>query len=229
MAIKKGALRDIFLQDPKKHATCLRPIITYCPTLALILSFISSLGYRLLLGYLVMPLRSVYLAKYYASASQRAHFAIFIPNQNCDRSTIKDDYRSHRTSGTVLHAVGEPIMAGYVFEIKRNYECKDSKDLKELIPLGYIDTANLYDPTSSTYSKENIPRSVIERLAASVPPPPRGQNIRAPIDGVCFSGSINWLIKLAHNTSGQHQAVPGMDDGSFASSCRAKPHSRGCR
>ncbi|KAF4502408.1 hypothetical protein FAGAP_1378 [Fusarium agapanthi] len=51
--------------------------------------------------------------------------------------------------------------------------------------------------------KEYVPRGIIERQAASVTPPPRGQNIRAPIDGVntkrCQEWTMEVLILLAHN------------------------------
>ncbi|KAF4462112.1 hypothetical protein FALBO_11081 [Fusarium albosuccineum] len=143
-----------------------------------------------------MPLRSVYLAKYGGSSTQRAHFALFIPNQDCDRGTMGEDYRSYRSQGTVLHVVGEPIMSGFVFEIKRNYDGQHSKELKQLVLLGHIDLANLYDPTSTTMVKENTARSVVERHAASVPPPPRGQNIRAPIDGVKTKRCQEWTMEV---------------------------------
>lgn len=74
-------------------------------------------------------------------------------------------------------------MAGFVLEIKRNYECKNSKDLEKLVPLGHIDGANLHDSPSSEFMKD-VPRGVLEREAGMVPPPPKGQNVRAPIDGV---------------------------------------------
>lgn len=131
-----------------------------------------------------MSYRSFYLAKYRTSKSQRAHFAIFIPNADSDSDNLGHDFRSRSCKGTVIHVVGEPVMAGYTLEIKRNYECSTSQDLKKLVLLGYVDTCNVYEPKSSSYVKETSPRSTLERHASTVPPPPRGQNVRAPIDGV---------------------------------------------
>ena len=75
-------------------------------------------------------------------------------------------------------------MAGYTLEIKRNYECSTSQDLRELVLRGYVDKCNIYEPRSSSYIKETAPRSTLESHASTVSPPPRGQNVRAPIDGV---------------------------------------------
>ncbi|KAF5011383.1 hypothetical protein FDECE_2494 [Fusarium decemcellulare] len=143
-----------------------------------------------------MPIRSVYLAKSRGVSSQRFHFGIFIPNNACDRSTLADDYRLYETLGTVLHVVGEPLMAGFVFEIKRNFDGQHDNELKQLVLLGKIDVANLHDSTSEIDVKEDIPRSVVERHAASVPPPPRGQNTRAPIDGVNTRRCQEWTMEV---------------------------------
>lgn len=75
-------------------------------------------------------------------------------------------------------------MAGYALEIKRNDECAHSPDLKKLVFLGHVATTNIHDNESGDHIKEHAPRGTLESLAATVPPPPRGQNIRAPIDGV---------------------------------------------
>ncbi|KAF5017409.1 hypothetical protein F66182_10665 [Fusarium sp. NRRL 66182] len=154
-----------------------------------------------------MPLRSLYLAKYGGGSNRRAHFALFIPNAECDRDTMGRDYRSQKTEGTVLHVVGEPVMSGFVFEIKRNYNGQASKELKELVYLGKIDAANLYEPPSTKMVKENIPRGVIERHAASIPPPPRGQNIRAPIDGVTTKRCQEWTMEVLTLLE-QQQLIP---------------------
>lgn len=134
-----------------------------------------------------MAYRSVYLAKHRASGSQRAHFTIFIPNVDGDRETLAHDYGSRPCSGTVIHVVGEPLMAGYALEIKRNHECSTSEDLKELVLLGHVDISHIYGPELKTEikeTKETTPRSTLERYASTVKPPPRGQDVRAPIDGV---------------------------------------------
>jgi hypothetical protein len=131
-----------------------------------------------------MTHRSVYLAKYRGSPNQRAHFAIFIPNATDDGRDLSREFRSISCKGTIIHVVGEPVMNGYTLEFKRNYECSSSRDLQEMVLLGYVDPTNLYNPPYTKLVKENTPRETLEREAAVVPPPQGGQNVRAPIDGV---------------------------------------------
>jgi hypothetical protein len=89
------------------------------------------------------------------------------------------------TVGTIIHVVGEPLMAGYALERKRRFDGQNDLELKKLIHLGSIDHANVYtDSSLESMIRDHVPKSLIERLAASTPPPPRGQNVRAPIDGV---------------------------------------------
>ncbi|KAH6884998.1 hypothetical protein B0T10DRAFT_493094 [Thelonectria olida] len=143
-----------------------------------------------------MTHRSVYLAKYGGSKNQRAHFAIFVPNAQHDRKTVSQDFESRPTSGTVIHVVGEPVMAGYVLEIKRNYECSTSRDLKKLVLLGHVDASNVHNPSSADYRKENTAKGPLEQYAARVAPPPRGQNVRAPIDGVRTKRCQEWTMEF---------------------------------
>ncbi|KAF5602081.1 uncharacterized protein FSUBG_7916 [Fusarium subglutinans] len=132
-----------------------------------------------------MPLRSLYLAKSGGGTNRRSHFALFIPNAGYDRDTMSEDFSSLKAIGTRIHVVGEPLMSGFAFEIHRNYNTQAYPDLKELVFLGKIDDSFIHNyPETESGIRENTPRSLIERLAESVPPPPKGQNIRAPIDGV---------------------------------------------
>jgi hypothetical protein len=151
-----------------------------------------------------MAYRSIYLAKYGGSRSQRAHFAIFIPNGDHDRSTLAQDFTSKSSKGTIIHVIGEPVMAGYALEIKRNYECNTSRDLRKLVHLGYVDTANIHEPTSKSYVKEFTTRGILEGHAATVVPPPRGQNIRAPIDGVSQHCREKHGYAMTDKIPGQH-------------------------
>jgi hypothetical protein len=134
-----------------------------------------------------MDVRSIYLAKYRTSKLQRAHFALFIPNSIHDRNTLPDDFRLSQCLGTIINVVGEPLMSGFALEIKRNHECRSRVDLQQLVFLGHIDPTNIHEPTTCE-TKEIInpmPKGVLEKEAAMVPPPPAGQNIMAPINGVC--------------------------------------------
>ena len=84
----------------------------------------------------------------------------------------------------MIHVVGEPFMVGFALEFKRNYSCDTSRELRQLIPLGYVDDSNVYDPETELPTKENTPRAVLEHEATKVTPPKGGQDYRVPIDGV---------------------------------------------
>ncbi|KAJ6436487.1 C2H2-type domain-containing protein [Purpureocillium lavendulum] len=150
-----------------------------------------------------MTYRSAYLAKYRGSASQRAHFAIFFPNAADDGKDLSREFRSSSCKGTIIHVVGEPVMNGYTLEFKRNYECSTSRDLQEMVPLGYVDPALLYTPPNTKFVKENTARAGLEREAAMVPPPRGGQNIRAPIDGVNSKRCQEWTMEYLHRLAEQ--------------------------
>jgi hypothetical protein len=131
-----------------------------------------------------MPARRVYLAKYRTSRSQRAHFAIFIPNATSDRASLAQDHSKVETSGTVIHVVGEPYVGGYTHEFKRNYRATGSKGLSELIFLGTVDVTNIHESSSTGLIKESTPRGRLEREATAVAAPPRSHDAKAPVDGV---------------------------------------------
>jgi len=117
--------------------------------------------------------------------SKRSHFGIFFPNPDCDRSDLSNDFRSQATVGSQIHVVGEPLMAGYMLEMKRHFDVQDDRELRALFRLGSIDSTNLHrDESLDTMTRNYVPKSTVERLADSVPPPPRVQDVRAPIDEV---------------------------------------------
>lgn len=131
-----------------------------------------------------MPTRRVYLATHRASSYQRVHFAIFVPNEHCNRPTLAQDYRTINPTGTIIHVVGEPLMAGYTHQFKRNFVVTDQSDLTQLLLLGSVDADHLCDADSTSCVIESTARGHLEREAVSVAAPPRGQNVRAPVDGV---------------------------------------------
>jgi hypothetical protein len=141
-----------------------------------------------------MTPRPLYLGTSGASRAQRAHFSLFIPNAGNEGIDVAQDFRSVVCYGTVIHGVGEPVMAGYALEIKRNYDRSTDQDLRAMTLLGYVDSSILYESENSTTFIKGTPRGALERHAANVPIPPRGQNVRAPIDGV--SSSRNKGVKL---------------------------------
>lgn len=127
-----------------------------------------------------MSTHRIYLAKS-GPTSQRSHFAIFIPNDN--DSVLDENLEISEAVGTIINVVGEPLMLGYKLEIKRNYNC-GTNDVRKLVFLGRVDSNYLYKSPLASYVEDDIPRARLEECAAKIPPPPRGQDIRAPIDGV---------------------------------------------
>ncbi|KAM3422417.1 hypothetical protein BST61_g2768 [Cercospora zeina] len=152
-----------------------------------------------------MTPRAIYLARYRESTRQRAHFALFVPNEADDRAGLSQNYRDSPCRGTVIHVVGEPIIAG------RNYDCSNSRRLGALVRLGYVDEAHIYASSGTTATKDSTPRAPLEREATLVPPPPRGQNVRAPIDGVntrrCQEWTMEYLQRLVAKNHIETQAL----------------------
>lgn len=131
-----------------------------------------------------MTTRSIYLAKSRHTLSQRAHFAVCIPKPSENGRDLAQNFKLSPSQVTAIHVTGEPLMGGYALEFKRNYDCSTSNDLQEMIFLGSVDQASVYDSPEGEFFRESQPRGTLEREAARVPPPPRGQNVREPIDGV---------------------------------------------
>ncbi|KAH8175249.1 hypothetical protein LIA77_03667 [Sarocladium implicatum] len=128
-----------------------------------------------------------YLAVYLAKSRlgyQRAHFGIFIPNEEYNSASLGETFKTEICIGTIIHVVGEPMIVGFSQEFKRNFNCTESSDLKELVLLGNMLDTHVYKPHQSDPLIERTPRCQLENMAMRVLPPPRGQDIRAPIDGV---------------------------------------------
>ncbi|KAL1297355.1 hypothetical protein AAFC00_004896 [Neodothiora populina] len=90
-------------------------------------------------------------------------------------------------------------MAGYRLEIKRNYDCSPSQDLRSLVLLGDVDVVNIHEPTSKAFVRGDIARGTLERQAATIPPPPKGQNIRAPVDGINTKRCQEWTMDFLND------------------------------
>ncbi|KAH9839630.1 hypothetical protein Tdes44962_MAKER08027, partial [Teratosphaeria destructans] len=63
-----------------------------------------------------------------------------------------------------------------------------SEDLVQLVHLGHVNVANIYDRTDEQSIVESTPRSALETEALRIQPPPGNQDVRAPIDGCFTSG-----------------------------------------
>ncbi|RMD40423.1 hypothetical protein DV735_g4682, partial [Chaetothyriales sp. CBS 134920] len=126
-----------------------------------------------------MVQRPVWLAKFRGSKSQRAHFALFIPNATHANRNPND--RSAACKGTIIHVVGAP-MAGYAHEFKRNYDCGASQDLENLVQIGWVDSEHVADPPTEAYSKDSTAIGRLEIEALRIPAPRRSENFMAPVN-----------------------------------------------
>lgn len=131
-----------------------------------------------------MANRAIYLAVSNRSSRQRGHFAIFVPNDAAAHLTV--DGGLSKATGTIIQVIGEPVMQGYKLEFKRNCDCETGHPVQKLVPLGYIDEKVIFtgDVPAEGISTDSVPTTALERAAAQIPPPPQGQDARAPIDGV---------------------------------------------
>ena len=157
-----------------------------------------------------MSSRAVYLAKY-GPKSSRGHFAIFVPNLKYNSNTLETDWRKGHCVGTIIHVVGEPLMAGFALEFKRNYDCFLSTGLLKLLLLGAINDTYLFQLDSDKIVREAVPRCLVETISSKVRPPPKGQDIRAPIDGVSihFYYTLHCPLNLIHCRSRRSVARNG--------------------
>lgn len=146
---------------------------------------------------LKMSRRAVYLVVS-GSIAVRAHFGIFIPNKEYNRITFGDEWHNRPCIGTMIQVSGEPLMAGYKHEFKRNFECSPAEGVRKLVLLGHVDDRIFYDPASTKTVKESTARCCIETIATTVPPPPARQDIRAPIDGVSFRPDLAAMLAYAN-------------------------------
>lgn len=56
-------------------------------------------------------------------------------------------------------------MTGYALEMKRNYECSTSRSLAQLVHLGHVDSAQVYQFKNGNPLNESTPPGAIEREA----------------------------------------------------------------
>lgn len=70
----------------------------------------------------------VWLGKFRYAPSQRAHFAIWIPN--AEHAEVDPNDRPFECKGTLINLVGLP-MSGYCHEFKRNACCNDAAGFRK--------------------------------------------------------------------------------------------------
>lgn len=118
-----------------------------------------------------MASRTISLISSRDSEAQRAHFAVFVPQE------------TDNDHGTLIQAVGAPLM-GYFLEFKRNYSPTDSTEKYTIFPIGEVDSVNIVDSTTSAKTSDSIPQDKIEEVAAQVAPPGISENFLTPVTDV---------------------------------------------
>nr|POF03529.1 hypothetical protein CFP56_72054 [Quercus suber] len=134
------------------------------------------------------------------------------------RASLRPFVRGHAKEPR-YKVLGEPLMSGFELQFERNYDCSTPTDLQKLVFLGHVDSNHLYRPSYGDFVKETIPRVRLEHEAARISPPPKGQNIRLPIDGVSIVHPLSFALSIDKHSSDQNQTLPGVDDG-----ISSKPH-----
>jgi hypothetical protein len=173
-----------------------------------------------------MPSRRFYLAKYRRSSNQRWHFSIFIPNANYNHVDLSRNPNEVQCKGTIIHVVGEPV-GGYSLQFKRNYECKDSQQLQEMVLLGQVDDSIVFNPTDTRFLTEVSTRARIDKEAAAVLPPSGHQDVRAPVDGVSIRDEL-MKSSITNKKLGYEEGLPRLGHGVSRETCPVWSHSPKC-
>jgi hypothetical protein len=126
-----------------------------------------------------MSTRTIYLVAFRESASQRAHFSIFVLSAG-------DPYR-----GTLIHVVGMP-MRGNTLEFKRNYCPSESRQANFMTSIGDVYEQYIVDSPSDSHGKDSTPINNLQDAAIQAPAPGPSQNFMAPVNDV----SIQWFVQV---------------------------------
>lgn len=123
----------------------------------------------------------IYLAISRCASTQRAHFAVFIPNE-ADAEKDPNDEQVECT-GTLIHIVGTS-MNGFSHELQHNLNHGLSQTSRTMVKLGTFEVADVNGPPSEDFNPDNIARRTLESVALQLPPPRKSEDFRAPLDDV---------------------------------------------
>ncbi|EEQ35033.1 hypothetical protein McanMca71_001771 [Microsporum canis] len=135
-----------------------------------------------------MAPRNIALIAFRNAATQRAHFAIFIPS-----ATDQD-------TGTLIHVVGAP-MAGYQLAFKRNYSIVSTNQQYTRHEIGQM-------------TLDSTPKGAVEIAASQIRPPGINENFPAPVNDTTNKRCQEWtmeyvrhLVQLQYLDAGAIQIV----------------------
>ncbi|KAK5123974.1 hypothetical protein LTR85_002171 [Meristemomyces frigidus] len=155
-----------------------------------------------------MSRRPIYLAISRLNRSQRAHFAIFVPNE-ADADKDPND-RDVTCKGTLIHVVGTP-MTGFVHEFKRNHDCGQAQPPRTVVNLGSVDAAHISKPSYKTPSGDDIGWGALDKIALQVAAPRKSEDSLAPVDDLsnrrCQEWTMDYLRRLVEKGYIQSEAI----------------------
>ncbi|CAK4034525.1 Hypothetical predicted protein [Lecanosticta acicola] len=134
----------------------------------------------------------VYLAISRPAASQRAHFAIFVPDF---ASRHLDPSREGK--GLLIHVVGAP-MVGFQHEIAKGHSCAEAK--RECVKLGEVNCGGgggggeEERVAGGEEEEEELLLLLLERIALGIRPPGISGNFLGPVDGVKNRRCQEWTM-----------------------------------
>lgn len=147
-----------------------------------------------------MATRTVYLILQRNAASQRAHFAIWVP---CATEPEK---------GTLINVVGAP-MVGYELQFERNHCPAVTTQSHEIFPIGQVHSDHIADSLNDNQRVDYDPKGDLEIAAAQVPPPRISENFMAPVNDV---SEITFGIDPSFADFTDHeQKMSRVDDGLY--------------
>jgi hypothetical protein len=114
-----------------------------------------------------MTPRTIYLLSLRQAASQRAHFAIFVP------SAINPQ------KGSLINVVGAP-MTGFSHQFERGYDPDIAQQDYEMWPIGEVDSSHIADWPDDVRAIHTDPKGDMEIAACQVPAPGLSENFMAP-------------------------------------------------
>lgn len=104
-----------------------------------------------------MSSRLIFLIIYAAPQGRRAHFSIWVPEEE------------DAPEGTIIHVIGGPPF-GFKLEFKRKYKPEATQRIKQVIPIGSVLAEHLHH-SGSNPGAQDMPRNNLERAATQIQPP----------------------------------------------------------
>ncbi|KAF4186857.1 hypothetical protein CNMCM7927_005097 [Aspergillus lentulus] len=133
-----------------------------------------------------MSPRTIYLLSLRQAASQRAHFAIFVPSAINPRK------------GSLINVVGAP-MTGFSHQFERGYDPDIAQQDHEMWPIGEVDSSHIVDWPDDVRAIHIDPRGDMELAACRVPAPGISANFMAPVNDTTNKRCQEWTMEYVRH------------------------------